>query len=181
MRSIIIFTLLFSASVSFGQAIKEEKAPVAKAASSVGSPDLQILVTNVIGKHMVLDSVLKIPDNQSYLYSVALSFDSIGKMIQVYFSKNMRKSLMEILSPNDLLKSKIISKWNSSNGQKEIYKNKTVIFPILLQNYNSASIANLNEFLTDYTNLWPELNSEDQTKEKILLKPFPNYIHKSVN
>lgn len=166
---------------SFGQALREAKEQIPKAVTSGKSTDLQILVTNAIGNHMVLDSVLKIPDNHSYLYSVALSFDSLGKVVRVYFNKDMRKSLIEILRPDDLLKKNIISKWNSLNGQKEIYINKVVIFPILLQNYNSISIANLNEFLTDYTNLWPELNTGDQKKQKILLKPFPNYIHKSVN
>ena len=80
MRRLVIFLFLFSASNSFGQTIRP-KNPL---------QDIQIVVTNVIGNNMVLDSVRKIQENHSYLYAV-----DRGSVVQLSYSQIEQKKLKD--------------------------------------------------------------------------------------
>lgn len=143
--------------------------------------DLQLLVTDIIGNHMRADSVWKLPKNYSFIYSIAISFDSAGQIENVYFSGKMPQTLIGILNPINTLKTKIRERWNNAREQKPDYSGKVVIFPILLQRESDRQISNVNELLEGFLNLWPDIDERDDKKMKILLKPFPNFIYQSVN
>ena len=181
MRFIAIIVLFLMTSICVGQQIGTNiETPTITRQPISQNPDLQKTVTNVIGTYMA-EKKIRLADNDAYLYSIALSFDTSGQISKVYFTKSTNKFLEQMLSPVGDLEFKIRTKWNNLKGAKDNYSNKLVLFPILVQTESSTNIQNLNSFLKDYTNLWPQLPKHDDKKSKILLPPFPFLISISVN
>ena len=114
---------------------------------------------------------LQTPRDSAYLFSIALSFDPVGKVDTVYFSDKLPPSTKQILGLNDklidLIKHEDLSRFN--------HRNEIVLFPILfIQTLDLSIKIRPGTFLSDYLNLWPKFGSAIENKKLTLLDPYIN-------
>ncbi len=174
-RTLIILILsLTSAAYAQNRPMPADEVPVIK--RKAPTPDLQNTIINIIERQVNKDSIYATPVNHAYTFSIAIAFDSLSKIANLTFSQNINAHLVAILGPTEQLKARIIQEFNRRNiSIDRKYNNKLVIWPILLMHNDDEKILNLWEFIQGYNSMVPVLSTADDSKQKVLLKPF-NWI-----
>jgi hypothetical protein len=131
--------------------------------------DVRIGIIKMLGRNLNKVKLFEIPKNNSFLFSISISVNSSGEIEAVDFSPEMSNKVRTVLNIND----KLIESLKKIVIKDKKYLNKVLVLPIIFKRITDESILNLNEFLTDYDNLWPPAKSHVD-KQIIFLKPFIN-------
>ncbi|GGE71359.1 hypothetical protein EV200_1162 [Pedobacter psychrotolerans] len=174
---ISICLLLGFVNISSSQQLNvyDESAPVS-IISLKQKTDIRISILKRFDKYIKSEALFKMPKNNMVLISVAIFVDSLGNIKNVFFSGNVLRDKSTIIIVNDNL----IYDLKKMPVDDPIYRNKILIFPILFKRPQDDKISNLNEFLKDFSSLWPVINT-DSKHEMVLLQPFINDFFDPIN
>ncbi|WP_256007482.1 hypothetical protein [Pedobacter deserti] len=134
--------------------------------------DVRLPIIKAMRTTALLDSLIKAPEDNVFLLSVAVSFNAVGLVDTVYFSENMRARLKAALKPSERMKASIAK--NLSDVKS--YKNEVILFPILFTNARHTKMDK-NTFEADFKSLWPVLSARDQNRKLTLLEPYHQWVN----
>ena len=133
-------------------------------------------IIRLLGKHINTDSLMAIPSEHVYIFSIGLSFNAAGKVDKVYFSDTMSENLKRFVNTDEDLTASA----NSIDFKKE-FANKLVIFPIVIKRFEDYKIDNPTEFLSGIVNLWPKFHLKDNAKQVVLQQAIIYGYGKEIN
>jgi len=140
-------------------------------ASRTTKDDMREVIVRAFLTDTVKEYLAALPVNEAHLVSLAISFDSNGKVGSVYFPNKIANSLTKFLGPLDSLKYAI----TKALLPYTTYKDAVLLFPIIFHNADHKLI-NKYSFLREFINMWPDLSKEDDLKPFILLEPYSRWI-----
>lgn len=174
----LICVLTFTASYSQEEFMLNDKRilDLKEETKKVVTRDIKVIVAKVMAQNFDVDRLFCTPKNYVHIMSVAVSFNSNGKADTVYFSKKLSQELSAILkSPQSLSK-----KMKDTIPAFNEYKNKVIMFPILIMNLDDRVLDYNSGFLKNIENIWPELNEKDRKKPLIMLETYINRFFKRI-
>lgn len=133
--------------------------------------DIRYLIFKSITTRAFRDSLAAIPTNEAHMFSIAVSFNSLGEVDTIYFSAKMTPRLKDLLKPGDELKSEITKRISSS----KLYKNVVILFPVIFH-YRDHEMIKKDILIEDLNNLWPVFSAKDKIKKLILLELYNCWI-----
>lgn len=178
MKGIIISIcfLLSFVNICFSQKSKVEELPSTVNTSSEQKTDIRVAILKRLDKYIKSEVLFSKPKNSAFLFSVGLYVDSLGNVDDVFFSENVSKSKTKIVTVDENL-IKDVKKMRISDF---VYRNKILIIPILFKRPEDDKISNLNDFLSDFSSLWPVINKESK-RRIVLLEPLINNFYDPIN
>lgn len=132
--------------------------------------DIRQVITSIIIKNIDRGKYDTTPENTAYLFSVMLSFNELGRVDTVFFSKNSDKQLVDVMR----LDENLVKRIKSANIEYQNYSSKLVLIPLFFYNSKEDGVNYYSGFLKSLENLFPDFKKNPPKKPIVILDPLLN-------